>query len=60
MKPEKVREFRMKAGLTQTELAKQLEIDRTYLSQIENGKMPSLPMLERIAEALGRNLKDFF
>jgi transcriptional regulator with XRE-family HTH domain len=60
MKTEKIKEYRMKKCLSQTELAKILDIDRSYLSQIENGKQPSLKLLERIADALGRNLKDFF
>jgi putative transcriptional regulator len=60
MKLDKIREYRMKKCLSQTELANLLGIDRSYLSQIENGKQPSLKLLERIAETLGRNLKDFF
>lgn len=60
MNPEKIRRYRMMKGLTQTELAKKLGIDRSYLSQIENGKQPSLKLLERIAEELDRSLKDFF
>jgi transcriptional regulator with XRE-family HTH domain len=51
----------MSKGLSQTELAKILNVDRTYINQIERGKkVPSLNLLERIAEVLGKNLKDFF
>lgn len=61
MKHENIKKYRMMKGLSQTELAKELESDRSYINQIENGKVtPSLALLERIAAALGRNLKDFF
>jgi len=59
--PEKFKRHRMRKGLTQTELARILGVDRTYINQIERGKkIPSLGLLERIAEVLGKNLKDFF
>lgn len=61
MNHEKFKRHRMSKGLSQTELAKLLDVDRTYINQIERGKkIPSLNLLERIADALGKNLKDFF
>lgn len=61
MKHEKLKKFRMATGMNQTQFAKSIEIDRSYYSQIENGTAtPSLALLERIAEAVGKNLKDFF
>lgn len=61
LKHEKLKKFRMMKEYNQTELAKKLGIDRSYYNQIENGKVtPSMALLERIAEELGRNLKDFF
>lgn len=61
MNNEKFKRHRLSKGLSQTELAKILNVDRTYINQIERGKKtPSLSLLERIAEVLGRNLKDFF
>jgi transcriptional regulator with XRE-family HTH domain len=58
---EKFKRHRMAKGLSQTELAKLLNIDRSYINQIERGKKtPSMGLLERIADALGKNLKDFF
>ena len=49
---EKIRKMRLKAGLTQTELAGDF-ITRNMLSCIENGAaLPSLPTLLRIAEKL--------
>lgn len=51
----------MTTGMTQTEFAKKIGIDRSYYSQIENGSTePSLKLLGKIAESLGKNLKDFF
>lgn len=61
MNHEKLKKHRMAKGLNQTELAKLLNMDRSYYSRIENGGVtPSLALLERIASALGKNLKDFF
>jgi transcriptional regulator with XRE-family HTH domain len=60
MNHEKLKRFRMAKGLNQTEFAKTLGVDRSYYSQIENGRVPSMTLLEKIAEALGKNLKDFF
>lgn len=61
MNHEKMKRHRMGKGISQTELAKLLGVHRTYINQIERGKItPSLGLLERIAEVLGKNLKDFF
>lgn len=44
---------RKKLGITQDELAGLAEIDRSFLSEIENGhKNPSITTLVKIAEAL--------
>lgn len=61
MNAEKLKKFRMAKGYTQTEFAKILDIDRSYYNQIERGKIPpGMKLLERMAEKLGKNLKDFF
>lgn len=58
---EKIKELRIKKGLTQEELSNRLGIDRTHLSKIETGRVkPSLSLLERIASELGVQLKKFF
>lgn len=49
-----IRKARLFARLSQEELAAKAEINRTYLSQLENGRSsPTLDVLERIARALG-------
>lgn len=60
MNHEKLKKFRMAKGMNQTELAKKLGIDRSYYSAIENGKVPSMALLERISKELGKSIKDFF
>jgi len=49
----KVRQARMKIGISQEELAFQSGLDRTYISGIERGtRNPSLKNIEKIAKAL--------
>jgi transcriptional regulator with XRE-family HTH domain len=58
---DEVRNRRVLQRMSQKELAEKSGVDRSYISQIENGKFnPSLTTLERIAHALGCSLKDFF
>jgi transcriptional regulator with XRE-family HTH domain len=50
---DRVRALRQERGWTQVEMADFLAMDRSYLSEIENGKKdPSLSMLKVIAEGL--------
>ena len=49
-----VRDIRRARHLSQRQLAGRMEVPRTYISKIENGKaIPTLGSLERLAEALG-------
>lgn len=49
-----VREIRRARHLSQRQLASRMQVPRTYISKIENGKaVPTLGSLERLAEALG-------
>ncbi len=51
---ENLRKLRLKKNLSQGDLATALEVDRAYISNIENGRMnPTLSTLEKIAGALG-------
>jgi transcriptional regulator with XRE-family HTH domain len=50
-----IKRLRETKGLTQAELAKKAKVTRPYITMLENGvrKTPSLPMLQRLAQALG-------
>lgn len=49
-----LRRLRLKKELSQGDLAEVLNVDRAYISNIENGRMnPTLSTLEKIAGALG-------
>lgn len=51
---ENIRKIREEKGMTQIDLCRKLEVDRAYMSNIENGKKnPTLSTIERIATALG-------
>jgi transcriptional regulator with XRE-family HTH domain len=53
----RVRALRRKRGLKQVELAEMLGLDRSYLSEIENGKKdPSLRVLKAIADGFAMTL----
>ena len=48
-----VREIRRARHLSQRQLAGRMQVPRTYISKIENGKaIPTLGSLERLADAL--------
>jgi len=51
--------IRLKRKLSQGELSKSLNVDRAYISNIENGRMnPTLSTLEKIAQALKVSIKE--
>jgi transcriptional regulator with XRE-family HTH domain len=51
---EVLRQAREKAGMTQEELAFEAEIDRSYVSYLENDrKSPTIEMLSAICKVLG-------
>ncbi len=57
----KIRELRVRNGLTLSELASRSELTKGFLSQLErNLTSPSIATLEDILEALGTNLSEFF
>ncbi|MFZ4414731.1 MAG: helix-turn-helix domain-containing protein [Bacteroidales bacterium] len=57
----RIRELRKIKGLSQETLAGLAEIDRTYMTSVENGKRNiSIVNIERIASALGVSVKEFF
>ena len=57
----KLKELRLKNGLTLDDLASRSELTKGFLSQVErNLTAPSIATLEDILEALGSNLSEFF
>jgi transcriptional regulator with XRE-family HTH domain len=53
-----VRELRRARHLSQRQLAGRMQVPRTYISKIENGKaIPTLGSLERLARALGVDVR---
>ena len=54
---ETLKEERMRAGLTQEQLAERIGTKKTYISRLENGKADvQLSTLFRIFEGLGRRI----
>ncbi|MCI9386041.1 MAG: helix-turn-helix domain-containing protein [Lachnospiraceae bacterium] len=57
----RIKELRTTLGLSQEKLALKAEIDRTYLTGVEQGKRnPSIKSLEKIVNALEVNFSEFF
>ena len=57
----RIRELRKIKGISQETLAGIADIDRTYMTSVENGKRNiSIVNIEKIATALGVSIKDFF
>ncbi|WP_027138819.1 helix-turn-helix transcriptional regulator [Gaetbulibacter saemankumensis] len=57
----KIKELRLKNGLSQEALANLADIDRTYLPSIEKGDTNvSIVIADKLASALGVELKSLF
>ncbi|KAF0505289.1 helix-turn-helix domain-containing protein [Pediococcus pentosaceus] len=57
----RVREFRAKTNMNQSELAKKVEVTRQTISNIEHhGSVPSLVVAQRIAATFGVSVDDIF
>ncbi|NCU28931.1 MAG: XRE family transcriptional regulator [Candidatus Moranbacteria bacterium] len=57
----RIRELRKDKGISQEKLAGLAEIDRTYMTSVENGRRNiAVVNLEKIVNALGVDLKEFF
>jgi len=57
----RIKELRKMKGLSQEELSEKVDIDPKHLSRIEVGRgFPSLDTLEKLADALNVEMKDFF
>lgn len=56
-----IRNLRLKAGLTQAELAKKLDVDQTAVSRWESGETtPLRKMHKKLAKVLGCKVDDLF
>ena len=57
----KIKQYRLKLGLTQEELAARTELSKGFISQLERDlTSPSIATLADILEALGTDLSEFF
>jgi transcriptional regulator with XRE-family HTH domain len=58
----KLKKFRLEKGMTLENLADITKISIGYLCHLENGtrKNPSIETMNRISEALGKNIADIF
>ncbi|WDF55455.1 helix-turn-helix domain-containing protein [Mucilaginibacter sp. KACC 22063] len=57
----RIRECRKELGISQESLANKADIDRTYVTDVENGRRNiSVENLEKILIALQIEFKDFF
>jgi transcriptional regulator with XRE-family HTH domain len=57
----RVKHARLLAGIRMRELAEKVGCTEGMISKIENGRVvPSLPMLQRLVEALDRDMTSFF
>ncbi|MFZ2257544.1 MAG: XRE family transcriptional regulator [Clostridiaceae bacterium] len=58
---EKIKNIRLKMGLTQEELAERSDLTKGFISQLERDTTsPSVDTLEKIVRALGTDLAEFF
>jgi transcriptional regulator with XRE-family HTH domain len=57
----KIKEIRLRQGVTLNDLSKRTVLSKGLLSKIENGRtIPSLPVFMNLAKALNTSPKDFF
>ena len=58
---QRIRELRKQLELSQEALALKADVDRTYVTDVENGRRNvSIEILERIIKALGVSFTEFF
>ncbi len=57
----KIQKLRKAKGLTQEEMAEKINISRTHMGHIEQGrKAPSLKVMNKMAKLLGVKVQDLF
>ena len=58
---QRIRAYRLQAGLTQEALAEKADLHHTYIGQVERGeKNPTLTSLEKILDGLGISFAELF
>lgn len=58
---ENLKKIRTKKNITQTEIAKTLEVDKSFVSNIENGKTnPTLSTISSLAKVLKVSTEELF
>lgn len=58
---QRIRELRKKKNLSQEALAYEAEVDRTYVTDVENGRRNvSIIIMERLIKALKISIAEFF
>ena len=58
---QRIKELRKKLEFSQERLANEAEVDRTYVTDVENGRRNiSVEVLERLIAALRVSFSDFF
>jgi transcriptional regulator with XRE-family HTH domain len=58
---QRIKELRKKLELSQEALANDAEVDRTYVTDVENGRRNvSVEILERLIKALQVSIAEFF
>ncbi|MGJ1404483.1 helix-turn-helix domain-containing protein [Sphingobacterium siyangense] len=56
-----LKKLRTNKGLTQEKLSYESEVDKTYISEVENGKRNiSVVNLEKLITTMGSTVRDFF
>jgi DNA-binding XRE family transcriptional regulator len=57
----RIKKFRHEVEMTQEDLAEKVGVSRVYIGYVEQGRnTPSLEILEKIAKALKKNIRDIF
>lgn len=58
---QRIKELRNELGISQEALANKAGVDRTYVTDVENGRRNiSVELLEKLIKALGISIQDFF
>lgn len=58
---QRIKQLRKEIGLSQESLAYKAEVDRTYVTDVENGRRNvSIEILERLIKALDVSVTEFF